>query len=192
MGHGSCTALWIHNKPNHASKLLLYCGQSKTYSSVLQHLWGKKYLLPTCQMMFKGVICKRIDCWVSFPATDALSFLGRGILTLWEASVFDGLGMKLNILQKCSFKRCMFIACACVSELNGLWPAMRKITPPARATLSFCSGSSAMQVVHLRPTLSTKIEMKLSKMDDSISPCVPCTIPGDKDTAQDPWIWAGF
>ncbi len=72
------------------------------------------------------------------------------------------------------------VLCMCVN-----WPAMMKITPPARATLSFCCGSSAIQVVHLMPTISTKIEIKLSKMEDSISPRAPCTIPGDKDTTQD-------
>lgn len=63
---------------------------------------------------------------------------------------------------------------------------MMKMTPPAKATLSFLSGSSAMQVVHLMPTISTKTEMKPSKMADSINPRVPCTIPGDKDEAVEP------
>ena len=69
----------------------------------------------------------------------------------------------------------------CVSELNGLLPPMMNMTPPARATLSFCCGSSDRQVVHLMPTVATKIEMKHSKMAASISPRVPWTIAGDKD-----------
>lgn len=59
-----------------------------------------------------------------------------------------------------------------------------KITPPASATLFFCSGCSAMQVVHFMPTISTKIEIVHRKMDANISPRVPCTIAGDKNTAQ--------
>jgi len=60
------------------------------------------------------------------------------------------------------------------------------MTPPARATLSFCSGCSAIHVVHLIPTTATIMEIKLSKMEVSISPRVPCTIPEDTDLAQNP------
>lgn len=68
----------------------------------------------------------------------------------------------------------------CVS-LNEHWPAIMKIIPPARATLPFCCGSSAKQVVHFMPTVDTKMAMKHSKMEDNISPRVPCTIPADQN-----------
>lgn len=68
-----------------------------------------------------------------------------------------------------------------VSKLSGLSPAKMKITPPARATLSFCAGVSDIQVVHLMPTISTKIPIRHSKIEHSISPRVPSTIPGDKN-----------
>lgn len=71
----------------------------------------------------------------------------------------------------------------CVSERNNVWPAIMKMTPPARATLSLLSGWSAMHVVHFMPTVSTKMEIVHSKMDAIISPRVACTIAGVKNTA---------
>lgn len=59
-------------------------------------------------------------------------------------------------------------------------PAMMKMTPAPRATLSFCSSWSAIQVVHLMPTTATRMEIKHSRMAHSISPRVPCTIPGGR------------
>lgn len=58
-------------------------------------------------------------------------------------------------------------------------PAMMKTTPPARATLPFCSGCSDIQVVHFIPTVATMMEMNDSKMEDTIRPRAPCTISGD-------------
>lgn len=74
------------------------------------------------------------------------------------------------------FVDCIVYVRMCVSVyLCASLPAMIKITPPVRATLSFCSGCSAMQVVHLMPTPSTMIAMKDSMMAANISPRVPWT-----------------
>lgn len=63
------------------------------------------------------------------------------------------------------------------------------MTPPARATLSFCSGSAAMKVVHLMPTISTSREMKLSRTEASMSPRAPWTMPVDKDTDENSSVY---
>ena len=71
------------------------------------------------------------------------------------------------------------------SSVCGFWPEMMKTMPLASATLSFCSGVSAMQVVHLMPTTAAMIAKKQNKIQDNIRPRVPWTIPEDKDTTQD-------
>lgn len=74
--------------------------------------------------------------------------------------------------------RCNFVNyfSSCVSAAS---PAIMKMTPPARATLAFCSGWSDRQVVHFIPTEVTRMERNASKTADNIRPRAPWMIAED-------------
>lgn len=63
--------------------------------------------------------------------------------------------------------------------LSASSPAIMKTTPPARATLAFCSGWPDKQVVHFIPTEVTRMDRNASKTADNIRPRAPWMIAED-------------